>query len=112
MEGRNGVGTILSKDLKESLIGVNRKNDRIMSLKLGLGATLVNAVCAYATQAGCTEEEKDTFWEEKDQELRIIPARERVIIGGDLKDHFGISREGIERVHSGWGVGEKNDGGE
>ncbi|XP_068241086.1 craniofacial development protein 2-like [Palaemon carinicauda] len=47
MEGRNGVGIILSKDLKESLIGVNRKNDRIMNLKLRLGATLVNVVCAY-----------------------------------------------------------------
>ncbi|XP_068206816.1 craniofacial development protein 2-like [Palaemon carinicauda] len=32
MEGRNGVGIILSKELKGSLIGMNRKNDRIMSL--------------------------------------------------------------------------------
>ncbi|XP_068233579.1 uncharacterized protein [Palaemon carinicauda] len=50
MKGRNGVGLILSKDLKESLIGVNRKNDIIMSIKLGLGATIVNVVCAYAQQ--------------------------------------------------------------
>ncbi|XP_068234066.1 craniofacial development protein 2-like [Palaemon carinicauda] len=68
MEGRNGVGIILSKDLKESLIGVNRKNDRIMSLKLGLGATIVNMVFAHTPQTGCTKE-KDTFWEKMDQEL-------------------------------------------
>ena len=80
-EGRNGVGIVLSKELKESLIGVNRKSDRIMSLKLGLGATVVNIVCAYAPQTGCTEEEKDAFWEEMDQELRTIPGRERVILG-------------------------------
>ncbi|XP_068235952.1 craniofacial development protein 2-like [Palaemon carinicauda] len=97
MEGRNGVGIILSKQLKENLIVVNRKNDRIMSLKLGLGATIANVVCcAYAPQTGFTEKEKDTFWEEMDQVLGIIPARERVIIGGDLNSHLGISREGIE----------------
>ncbi|XP_068245354.1 craniofacial development protein 2-like [Palaemon carinicauda] len=47
-----------------------------------------------------------------DQELGIIPARERVIIGGDLNGHLGISREEIKRVHEGWGMGERNDGGE
>ncbi|XP_068228009.1 uncharacterized protein [Palaemon carinicauda] len=61
-------------------------------------------------QERCTEEEKDTFWEEMDQELRIIPAKERVIIGGDLNGHLAISRERIERVHGGCGVGERNDG--
>ena len=111
-EGRNGVGIILSKDLKESLVGVNRKSDRIMSVKLGLGATVVNVVCGYAPQTGCTEEEKDKFWEEMDQELRTIPMRERVILGGDLNGHLGVSRAGIGRVHGGWGVGERNEGGE
>ena len=111
-EGRNGVGIILSKEIKESLLGVSRKNDRIMSLKLGLGATIINIVCAYAPQTGCTEEEKDAFWEEMDQELRTIPVRERIIIGGDLNGHLGISRAGISRVHGGWGVGERNEGGE
>ncbi|XP_068240963.1 craniofacial development protein 2-like [Palaemon carinicauda] len=83
-----------------------------MSIKLGLGATIVSVVCAYAPRPGCTEKEKDTFWEEMDQELEIISARERVIMGGDLNGHLGISREGIKRVHGGWGVGERNDGGE
>ena len=46
------------------------------------------------------------------QELRAIPEGDRVIIGGDLNDHVGISREAIERIHGGWGVGEKNEEGE
>ncbi|XP_068225414.1 craniofacial development protein 2-like [Palaemon carinicauda] len=91
---------------------LNRKNDRIVSLKLGLGAKIINVVCAYGPQARCTEEEKDTFWEEMDKELRIIPTRERVIIEGDLNGPLGISTEGIKRVHGGWGVGERNDWGE
>ena len=61
---------------------------------------------------GCEEEEKETFWRQMDQELRAIPEGERVIVGGYLDGHKGISREAIERIHGGWGVGEKNEKGE
>ena len=83
-----------------------------MSVKLGIGETVVNVICAYAPQVGCQDEEKETFWRQMDQELRAIPEGERVIVGGDLNGHVGISREAIERIHGGWGVGEKNVEGE
>ena len=35
-----------------------------------------------------------------------------MIVGGDLNGHVGISKEAIERIHGGWGVGEKNEEGE
>ena len=59
-----------------------------------------------------TEEEKETFWEQMDQELSATLDGERVIVGGDLNGHIGRSREGIERIHGGWGMGDKNDEGE
>ena len=37
---------------------------------------------------------------------------ERVIVGGDLNGHIGRSREGIERIHGGWCMGDMNDEGE
>ena len=40
-----------------------------------------------------------------DQEFRAIPEGERVIVGGDLNGHVGISREAIERIQGGWEVG-------
>ena len=109
--GRNGVGIVLSKEFKDSLVSVSRTNDRVMSVKLGIGETVVNVICAYAPQVGCEDEEKETFWRQMDQELRAIPEGERVIVGGDLNGHVGISKEAIERIH-GWGVGEKNEEGE
>ena len=63
-------------------------------------------------QAGCTEEEKETSWEQMDQELSATIDEERVIVGGDLNGHIGSSREGIERIHGGWGMGDRNDEGE
>ena len=106
---RNGVGIVLSKLFKDSLVSVSRTNYRVMSVKLGIGETVVNVVCAYAPQVGCKDEEKETFWRQMDQELRAIPEGERVIVGGDLNVHVGISREAIERIHCGWGVGGKNE---
>ena len=76
--GRNGVGIVLSKEFKDSLVSVSRTNDRVMSVKLGIGETVVNVICAYAPQMGCEDEEKETFWRQMDQELRAIPEGERV----------------------------------
>ena len=93
-------------------MSVSRTNDRVMSVKLGIGETVVNVICAYAPHVGCQDEEKETFWRQMDQDLRAIPEGETVIVGGDLNGHVGISREAIERIHDGWGVGEKNEEGD
>ena len=50
-------------------------------------------------QVGCTEEEKETFWEQMDQELSSTLDGERVVVGGDKNGHIGRSREVIERIH-------------
>ena len=49
-QGRNGVGIVLSKYLKEDLISVSKRSDRVMSIKLGVEETVVNIICAYAHQ--------------------------------------------------------------
>ena len=105
------MGIVLSKDLKEDLISVSKRSYRVMSIKLRVEETVINIICAYAPQVGCTEEEKETFWEQMDEELSSTLDDERVIVGGHLNGHIGRSREGIERIHGGWGMGDRNDEG-
>ena len=50
-------------------MSVSRTNDRVMSVNIGIGETVVNVICAYAPQVGCEDEEKETFWRQMDQEL-------------------------------------------
>ena len=38
----NGVGIVISKELREDLISVSRKNDPVMSIELGLEDMVVN----------------------------------------------------------------------
>ena len=59
-QGRNGVGIVISKELKEDLISVSKRSDRAMNIKLGVvEETVVNIIFAYASQVGCREEEKE-----------------------------------------------------
>ena len=58
----NGVGIVLSKELKEDLNSVSRKNDPVMTIELGLEEMVVNIMCACAPQVVCIENEKETFW--------------------------------------------------
>ncbi len=37
--------------------------------------------------------------------------KKRVIVGGDLNGHTGRSRDGIERIHGGWRMRDRNDEG-
>lgn len=59
--GRNGVVIVLTKDLKDSLVGVNRRRDGVISVKLAFNQTVVNVICAYASQVGCGEKNKEAF---------------------------------------------------
>ena len=47
-QGRNGVGVVLSKDMKEDLISVSKMSDRAMSIKLGVEESVVNIISVYA----------------------------------------------------------------
>ena len=40
------MGIVLSKDLKEDLISVSKRSDRVMRIKLGVEETVGNIICA------------------------------------------------------------------
>ena len=42
-------------------------------------------ISVYAPQVGCSQQEKDQFYENLESEMRRIPLHEELIIGGDLK---------------------------
>ena len=105
---RNGVGIIISHKWKDNILAVNRLSDRLMSMQLVIKKGRLHVISAYAPQVGCTDQEKDSFWEGLDEVLQQIPDTEQVILAGDLNGHIGASREEFERWHGGNGYGEMN----
>ncbi|XP_037790098.1 uncharacterized protein LOC119585548 [Penaeus monodon] len=77
-----------------------------------MGKLVVNIMSVYAAQQGCADEEKEKFWEELDEEVRKIPAEEKLWIGSDFNGHVGGDNTSREETMGKFGYGTKNDGGE
>uniref|UniRef100_A0A1S3ZUT0 Craniofacial development protein 2-like n=1 Tax=Nicotiana tabacum TaxID=4097 RepID=A0A1S3ZUT0_TOBAC len=93
--GKNGVGILVDRELKESVVEVRRVNDRLMVIKVLVGGSSLNAISAYAPQTGLDEEVKRRFWEALDE---------------DFNGHIGSSTGGNGEVHGGFGFGDRNGG--
>ena len=108
---RNGVGIILTPDLKENVLEIVRINDRIIRMKIEWFGENWNIVSVYAPQIGCTQVEKENFWRDLDGVIQELPTAERLLVGGDFNGHVGASNRGFEEVHGGHGLGVQNDEG-
>ncbi|XP_019231539.1 PREDICTED: craniofacial development protein 2-like [Nicotiana attenuata] len=110
-EGKKGVGILVDRELRESVVEVRRVNDRLISIKLVFGECTLNVVSAYAPQAGLDEEVKGRFWEGLDEIVCSIPPAERLFIRGDFNGHIGSTASGYGEVHGGFDFGDRNAGG-
>jgi hypothetical protein len=107
-EAIGGVGIVVAERWVEKAMKVDRINDRLLVVKIGIGSRIWNIVSAYAPQAGRSEQEKDTFWDMMYSECLKIPEKEVLMIGGDLNGHVGASKEGYQEIHGGFGFGNRN----
>jgi exonuclease III len=81
---RNGVGVLIDKSLKDGVVDVRRKGDRIIIVKLVHGNLVLNVVSAYAPQVGLDMSANRQFWEDLEDVVRSVPSNEKLFIGGDL----------------------------
>ncbi|XP_078172001.1 uncharacterized protein LOC144566019 [Carex rostrata] len=107
-----GVGILVDKSLKNGVVDVRRQGDRIILVKLVVGDKVLNVISAYAPQVGLSEATKKEFWEDLDGMVRGVPSSEKLFIGGDFNGHVGTTSGGFERVHGGFGYGDRNQEGE
>ncbi|XP_009762308.2 uncharacterized protein [Nicotiana sylvestris] len=110
MKGKNGVGILVDRELRESVVKVRRVNDRLMTIKVVVGGSTLNAISAYAPQTGLDEEVKRRLWEALDEMVRGILPTEKLFIEGDFNGHIGSSDGGYGEVHGGFGFGDRNSG--
>ncbi|PUZ77144.1 hypothetical protein GQ55_1G347200 [Panicum hallii var. hallii] len=108
--GRNGVGILIDKGLKDGVVDVRRQGDRIILVWLVIGDLVLSVISAYAPQVGFSESSKSQFWEDLDSMVSTVPISEKLFIRGDLNGHVGATNVGYERVHVGFGYGSRNEG--
>ncbi|XP_019228000.1 PREDICTED: uncharacterized protein LOC109209226 [Nicotiana attenuata] len=93
--GKNGVGILVDKDLRELVVDVNRVNDRLMVIKLVVGGLTLSVISTYTLQAGLDEEVKRLFWQDLDEVVRGILHTEKLFIGCDFNGHIGKTAWGV-----------------
>ncbi|EYC13953.1 hypothetical protein Y032_0042g623 [Ancylostoma ceylanicum] len=64
---RNGVAIAVCGPLKEYVSSVNCVSDRIISLRIAIKDGFWTVVSIYAPQCGCTEADKEAFYDELDK---------------------------------------------
>ena len=108
---KNGVGIVLSEDMRDRVLAVERKCDRVTRMKLEIEGEVWHIISCYTPQVGCTQEEKYEFWEHMDAEMQAVPRSDRLVVAGDLNGHVGRDRDGYDGVHGGHGLGVRNEEG-
>ena len=66
------MGILVSEKLWDLLVWVERRNDRLMAIKLVIGGSVFHVISAYAPWVGLGEEENRSFWEALDDLIREI----------------------------------------
>ncbi|XP_064107973.1 uncharacterized protein LOC135216528 [Macrobrachium nipponense] len=98
--------------MTKEILEVNRRNDRIIWVRLIVENCTVNIFSAYAPQIGRSDAGKDCFWSDLEEEMEKVPVDERYLVGGGLNGHVGQINHAISRIHGGYGYDERNTEGE
>ena len=107
-DGYGGVGVLVKEELCEKVVETHRRSDRVISLVLAFGESILRVVGAYAPQSGRPEVEKENFYGELAEEWGRGSENETILGLGDFNGHVGKAKTGFEGVHGGYGMGERN----
>lgn len=108
-EHRRGVGVLINKKLKNSIIDFIPKSDRTLLLKVHAKPISVNILQVYAPNADCEEDDIEIFYSEI-RELLVLPKpHELTFIMGDFNAKVGA--QAVENITGAYRLGTRNDKG-
>lgn len=111
---RNGVGIIINKTIKDSLLGYRTINDRIVAARFKATPINLNIIQVYAPTSSSSQEEIDSFYGKLGSAISDVPNRELLLVLGDFNAKIGITSEDdhLRSVVGKHGIGSRNERGE
>ena len=106
-----GVGVIMGQEAAKALMGFNPINDRIISVRLRGHPFNITILQAYAPTGTAPDEDIDMFYEQLDDALEKIPARDMLVVMGDWNAKIGQTNA-KSAVTGRFGLGERNERGD
>ena len=83
---RNGVAIMVNKRVRNTVLGCNFKNDRMISVRLQGKPFNITATQAYAPTSNAEEAEVEWFYEDLQDLLEPTPKKDVLFITGDWNE--------------------------
>jgi hypothetical protein len=106
-----GVGILLSRQMRSSLLEWRAVSERLMTARLKYKHRNLTIVQAYEPTEEATMERKEAFYSELEGVLAGIPKRDVVLMMGDFNVKVGSAKDNFEHIMGMHGVGTKNENG-
>lgn len=110
--GTSGVGFLMSKEVKRSLLDWCPISDRIITMRVRTKARNLNFVQCYAPTEQAAAAEKDAFYETLALSLNELNRGEIIVLMGDFNAQVGSDNSGLEHIMGKHGLGNRNDNGD
>ncbi|VDP21391.1 unnamed protein product [Heligmosomoides polygyrus] len=101
-----GVGITVSERFIDSIVSVQRFDDRFMKIVV-VAKERLYFFSAYAPQTSCSDQAKDDFWNLLDEKTAEVPSKHLIIVASDLNGNVGVTKDGYS-CHGGFGYGSLN----
>ena len=107
---RNGVAIMVSKRVQNAVLGWNKKNDRMISVRIQGKPFNITVIQVYAPTSNAEEAEVERFYEDLQELLEQTPKKNVLFIIGDWNAKVG-SQE-TPGVTGMFGLGVQNEAGQ
>ena len=111
-EHHRGVGLILKREVRRTLLKWNPVNERIISARFNSRFAKLTIIQVYAPTKDAEDESKEEFSEQLQREVEATPRHDVLIVMGDLNAKIGEDNGGWEKVMGKHGLGRMNENGE
>ncbi|VDP47779.1 unnamed protein product [Heligmosomoides polygyrus] len=79
----SGVGIIVSERFRDSIVSVDRFDDRLMKIVVAAKERIYHFFSAYAPQTACSDQAKEEFWSLLDGKTAEVTSKDVIIVAGD-----------------------------
>lgn len=111
-EHRAGVGILINRAARRSLIEWKPISDRLLTARFKSKIRNISIIQCYAPTEPSEEDVKLEYYRTLKEALNNTLRRDIVIVMGDLNAKVGADNEGLEHIMGRHGIGQANDNGE
>ena len=108
---RQGVGFLLSKRAKKSLLAINPLSERIITTRFKGSIANISIIQVYAPASSRSDQNVENFYVQLQHTIDQVPKKDVLYVIGDFNAIVGQSNAGFEDVMGKFGHGRQNLGG-